>query len=144
MTKYDKVSIGDWRGIAQALRPQLSKHAVLLLSGPLGAGKTTFVQALFAVAGVDALVNSPTFSLVEEYVLHPGESAEQRLIHADLFRLETVDPELLAYLQEAATEAQLTVIEWPERLPTNHVFANVWKLDIATAGDVRSLTVESV
>ena len=95
------------RQLASTLRP----GSVLLLSGDLGAGKTTFVRGLAAGLGIPpADVSSPTFTLVHEY-RGPGLT----LYHADLYRLASASLEELG-LEEPAVRNAVLVIEWPERL----------------------------
>ncbi len=84
---------------------------VVAFSGEMGAGKTTFIQSLCRVLGVPEDVNSPTFSLVNEYFMATGES----LFHFDLYRIE--DPEELFDLgyEEYFFSGKRCFIEWPEK-----------------------------
>jgi tRNA threonylcarbamoyladenosine biosynthesis protein TsaE len=84
---------------------------VIAFSGELGAGKTTFIQALCRVLGVQMDVNSPTFALINEYFTPAGES----LFHFDLYRIE--DPEELYDLgyEEYFYSGARCFIEWPEK-----------------------------
>ncbi len=93
--------------LARTLRPG---HAVLL-SGPLGAGKTTFARALLRAACGDAglEVPSPSYTLVQSYAA-PG----MVLHHFDLWRLD--GPEGLAELGWDDARAGVVIVEWPERL----------------------------
>lgn len=85
----------------------LPKKAILALSGNLGAGKTTFVQGLAEGLGIDELIQSPTFVLLNVY---PG------LIHFDLYRLkQPSDFTSLGFDEYFETEA-ICAIEWPERI----------------------------
>lgn len=99
-----------------------SAHAplVVTLTGELGAGKTTLVQAICAGYGVDVEVTSPTFALVHEY------SAPRSVVyHLDLFRLDRADQLDALGWDEIVYGAGLVLIEWPERaedrVPAGHV-----------------------
>jgi tRNA threonylcarbamoyladenosine biosynthesis protein TsaE len=89
---------------------------VLLLSGGLGSGKTTFIQGLGAGLEVETDVSSPTFILVAEHV---GTASDQpvRLYHVDLYRLSGDADELLAIgLDEYLDDPDaICAIEWPQR-----------------------------
>ena len=98
--------------LAGLLRP----GDLLLLEGPLGAGKTTLVRGLVAALGGDAgEVCSPTFVLLETYEVRTGEIA--RLHHADLYRLRgrPMAPWDEVGLGDALDDAgAVTAVEWPE------------------------------
>ena len=111
---------------AAELTQKLRAGDVLLLSGPLGAGKTAFTQALARSLGISEKVNSPTFTIVGEYAVS-GHPSITTLVHADLYRLDPTslklrgagvaeDPAVQDVLQRASEPGRLTVIEWAERL----------------------------
>jgi len=93
------------------LYAQLPQAALVTLSGPLGAGKTTLVRGMLRAASYQGPVKSPTFTLVEAY-----ELPTRRIFHFDLYRL---DPslEMLDDLgfRDYLTSDALVVVEWPER-----------------------------
>ena len=100
--------------VARALRP----GDLVLLEGPLGAGKTTLVRGMVAGLGGDAgEVCSPTFILLETYDVRAG--AIRRVHHADLYRLRGMgrapwdEVGLGEVLDDAAA---VTAVEWPEEL----------------------------
>jgi tRNA threonylcarbamoyladenosine biosynthesis protein TsaE len=94
---------------ASAIWCELPFGFVVWLSGDLGTGKTTFVQALAAAAGVEA-ARSPTFSLVHEY-----EASGGTIFHVDCYRLRTPDEALDLDFPEILKRARLLLIEWPSR-----------------------------
>jgi tRNA threonylcarbamoyl adenosine modification protein YjeE len=95
------------RRVATALRP----GDVLLLSGELGSGKTTFTQALGRALGVGQPITSPTFVLVGVYPTRAGFD----LIHADLYRLERRSEVVDLGLAEMVDDGAVAVVEWGER-----------------------------
>ncbi len=92
------------------VRPLGEGLLVIELSGDLGAGKTTLVRGFLRECGVSGSVRSPTYTLVESYVLGPTT-----FIHLDLYRLR--DPSELENLglRDWAERGHLWLIEWPER-----------------------------
>lgn len=108
--------LADWDRLAQQLAERLPENAVLTLSGPLGAGKTTLVQALARAFGANENPRSPTFSLVRTYKLS-NTARFKTLVHVDAYRLERPEDALALGLDElAAEEGSLLVVEWPEKL----------------------------
>lgn len=83
---------------------------VVYLQGELGAGKTTCVRALLRTLGVTGLVRSPTYTLVETYVL-----AGLTCIHVDLYRLQSLTEIDELGLRDAMGPGALLLVEWPEK-----------------------------
>lgn len=82
----------------------------LLLSGELGAGKSTFARAFIRAAGHTGTVPSPTYTLVEPYTLSRGS-----IYHVDLYRVN--DEEELHYLGWNELGSGCRLVEWPDRAP---------------------------
>jgi tRNA threonylcarbamoyladenosine biosynthesis protein TsaE len=111
----------------------LAGGETLLLSGPLGAGKTVFVKGLATGLGLDpAEVSSPSFTLVNSY-------AEGRLPlhHIDLYRLaEGASSAHAVDLEELLTdESAVVVIEWAERMGRYPLPPPVWRVSIEGDGE---------
>jgi len=96
----------DTRKLAGALAATLEAGDVVILTGELGAGKTTFVQAAAGELGVTAPVTSPTFTLVREY--------EGRLpvFHIDVYRLERLQEVIDLGIEEMFGSDAVTFVEW--------------------------------
>ena len=89
----------------------VGEHRVIAFSGELGAGKTTFIQAICRNLGITVEVNSPTFSLVNEYIMPEGDS----IFHFDLYRIESPEELFDMGYEEYFYSGSLCLIEWPEK-----------------------------
>jgi tRNA threonylcarbamoyladenosine biosynthesis protein TsaE len=102
----------EMRALGRRLSALLHAGDLVVLSGPLGAGKTTLTQGIGSGLGVRGSVTSPTFVIAR---LHPSLSAGPALVHADAYRIgsraEIDDLDLDADLATA-----VTVVEWGEGL----------------------------
>jgi tRNA threonylcarbamoyladenosine biosynthesis protein TsaE len=125
----------DTLAVAHLLAAQLVPADVVLLSGNLGAGKTTFVRGLAAGLGIDPdQVTSPTFTLVHEY-----RDGRLTLYHADLYRLDKAATADLG-LEELGVSDGVLAIEWPERLA--HPIAGAIEVAMEITGDTeRRITI---
>jgi tRNA threonylcarbamoyladenosine biosynthesis protein TsaE len=97
-------------GLGEALAPLLRPGMVVWLQGDLGAGKTTLVRALLRGLGHGGSVKSPTYSLVEVYVI-----SSLYLYHFDFYRFESPEEFLDAGMDEYFRDDSVCLVEWPER-----------------------------
>ena len=119
------------RELGRTLRP----GAVVLLDGPLGAGKTAFVRGLAEGLGCDPdAVSSPTFTIIQEY---PGRLT---LEHVDLYRLTPAEVDELAL--EELIEGQVVAVEWPDRWRGAPADATRVRLSPG-AGDIRFIAIDA-
>lgn len=98
----------DTRALGRRLAAVLRAGDVVLLTGGLGAGKTTFTQGLAQGMGVGGRVTSPTFVLAR---VHPGVGGRPPLVHVDAYRLSGPD-ELDDLDLDADLGSSVTVVEW--------------------------------
>jgi len=96
--------------LGRALGAAAFPGAVIALVGPLGAGKTQLAKGIARGLGVEGVVNSPTFILMNEHV------GRLRLFHIDLYRLSEPSEALAAGLLDDRGASGVSVIEWAERL----------------------------
>lgn len=121
---------------------RLTGGEILLLTGPLGAGKTIFVKGICAALGIaEEEVTSPSFTLVNP---HTGRL---RLYHIDLYRLdEGASAAHAVDLDELlADEKAVIVIEWAERMGNYPLPGNVWRIAISGDGEApRDIAIEQL
>jgi len=120
VTILDTVSHSEeqTRRLGRRLGELLGPDDVVLLSGPLGSGKTRLAQGIALGLGIEDPVTSPTFALVHEY------SGRMRLYHLDFYRMERPDEILHLGFEEYFYGGGVTVAEWPEQvvgLPCEHL-----------------------
>lgn len=119
-------SEAETTAVGRAFADRLEPGSVVLIDGPLGAGKTAFVRGLAEGLGCapDA-VSSPTFTLIQEY-----DGGRLRLFHADLYRLTATEADDLG-LSETG-DAGVLAIEWPDRWkqpPAGAVRVSIMRID---------------
>ncbi len=123
--------------LAQGLRP----GDVVLISGDLGTGKTTFVRGACRALGITAAVTSPTFTIARRY-----EDGRLPVSHLDLYRLSGALDEDPALLDDEIGPGRVTFVEWPEAhgdpLGGARIVARV--LMEHRGADLRAVTIERV
>lgn len=88
-----------------------ARRNVLAFYGKMGAGKTTFVKALCQALGVDDVVNSPTFAIVNEY---DSTVLQSPIYHFDFYRIKTLDEAYNIGTDDYFYSGHPCFIEWPE------------------------------
>ncbi|MBQ7880732.1 MAG: tRNA (adenosine(37)-N6)-threonylcarbamoyltransferase complex ATPase subunit type 1 TsaE [Clostridia bacterium] len=124
-------SIDETNALAQDFGKDLHIGDVVLLSGDLGAGKTTFTQFVFKYLGVQGVINSPTFAVLKTY-----EANGITLNHFDAYRINTPEAIECGFDEVISSREGITFIEWSqniaELLPSDCI-----KVDITLLGEDR-------
>ncbi|MEY3482927.1 MAG: hypothetical protein RLZ40_970 [Actinomycetota bacterium] len=145
--EFSSASVDDTTRFAAALAREVRPRDVLLLTGDLGAGKTTFTKAFCAALGVTDHVTSPTFTLVTDHVtsptftlVHEYRGNSLTVCHADLYRLERTGELTDLGLDDARRAGAVLVVEWGDLAPQE--FDDALIITFVHAGDTaRRITV---
>ena len=121
--------------LGQELGSLLEKNDVLILTGELGAGKTTLTKGLAKGLGIHQMIKSPTYTIVREY------EGRLPLYHLDVYRIGD-DPDSID-LDDFLFGEGVTVIEWGELLETS-LPAGYLKVELLKDGDGREICLSAV
>ena len=115
--------------LGEKLSQKLNPLSIVLLEGPIGAGKTSFVRGIARGLSISEDITSPTFGLSHHYI-----SGKIPLIHLDLYRLENTSSAKEIFFseeEEALQSKAILVIEWPELIEP--LVEDFWKIKISYA-----------
>ena len=115
--------------LGEKLSQKLNPQSIVLLKGPIGAGKTSFVQGIARGLSIYEDISSPTFALSHHY-----NSGKIPLIHLDLYRLENSSSAKEVFFseeEEAIQSKAILVVEWPELIEP--FIEDFWKIEISYA-----------
>jgi tRNA threonylcarbamoyladenosine biosynthesis protein TsaE len=134
VTHSAEETIAWGRKLATTLRPPL----LVLLTGELGAGKTTLTKGI--VAGLNAApedeVTSPTFTLVHEY------GSGTKVFHGDLYRIENFHDFETLGLEDVFAKPAIVILEWSEKFPLKAPWPQLRIRLEHRGGDARQITLE--
>ena len=117
--------------LGEKLSQKLNPKSIVLLKGPIGSGKTSFVQGIAKGLSISEDITSPTFALSHHYY-----SGKIPLFHLDLYRLENISSVKEVFFneeEEAIQNKAIIVVEWPELIEP--LIKNFWKIEISYAID---------
>jgi tRNA threonylcarbamoyladenosine biosynthesis protein TsaE len=110
---------------AQKLIEEFHEQRVFAFNGKMGAGKTTFIQAICQVLGTPDNVTSPTFAIINEYHTKAGEP----IFHFDFYRIKNLEEAFDLGYEDYFFSGSYCLIEWPEKveplLPQGYVKVNI-------------------
>lgn len=125
-------SLDSIQVVAAKFLANLVQPATIALHGDMGAGKTTFVHALCIQLGVQDVVSSPTFSIINQYTTHSNIT----VYHIDLYRLKDEEEAIQAGVEDCLYSGSYCFVEWPEKtpnlLPPNTIHLYISTININT------------
>jgi tRNA threonylcarbamoyladenosine biosynthesis protein TsaE len=107
-------------GIKNILEPTSNIPKVIAFYGKMGAGKTTFIKALCEELGVEDVITSPTFAIVNEYEVNENSSrytlhsSLKKIYHFDFYRIKKIEEVYDMGYEDYFYSGNLCLIEWPE------------------------------
>ena len=131
---------GDTYSLGQRLGREAKKGDIFCLNGDLGVGKTVFTQGFAAGLGITDPVNSPTFTILQQY-----DEGRLPLYHFDVYRIGDVSEMDEVGYEDCFYGDGVTLIEWPERireLLPEHVVTVTIEKNLEKGFDYRKITVE--
>jgi len=108
----EEKGINDLDSVARSVLDFSGDYKVWLLMGEMGAGKTTLSKALCKYLKVLDEVQSPTFSIVNEYLTSDGET----IYHFDFYRLESEEEAMAIGIEDYFYSGNICLLEWPQRV----------------------------
>ena len=120
----------------------LVKNAKLFaFHGEMGSGKTTLITVICKAKGVEELISSPTYSIINEYRFYENKT-EKKIYHLDLYRLNSMEEIIQAGVEDCIYSGDICFIEWPEKIP-GFLNENTVKVFIEIMGDTsRQVKIE--
>ena len=113
MAQFTIHHLDEIRQVARAFIDAMGDSTVFAFRGTMGAGKTTFIKALCEELGVDDVINSPTFAIINEY----GPTTDGRSIyHFDFYRINKPEEAFDFGYEDYIYRDALCFIEWPEKI----------------------------
>jgi len=133
---YISHSEAETEAIGEKLASTLKDGTVVAMYGDLGAGKTAFVRGMAKGMGLNCRVNSPTFTIVNEYL------GDRELIHFDMYRLNSSDELFDIGWEDYLSRGAVCAVEWSENVD-DAFFGDEIKLTIEKLSDTeRKITIE--
>ncbi|MBT5354107.1 MAG: tRNA (adenosine(37)-N6)-threonylcarbamoyltransferase complex ATPase subunit type 1 TsaE [Flavobacteriales bacterium] len=121
---------------ATSLLELINDNNIICFHGEMGVGKTTFIKEICKKLGVEDVVSSPTFSIINEYLTENNES----VYHFDFYRIEKEEEAFDIGYEEYFYQGNLCLIEWPEKI-SSIIPENIIKVQITRSDEQRIIEI---
>lgn len=130
--------LADIESTANKFLEVCKNYKVFAFSGDLGAGKTTFINALCKKLGVEETVTSPTYSIIQEYTTNANEI----IYHMDLYRIKNKEEAIEAGIEDCIYSNEICMVEWPAKATSIFPDETVYSTFEILSDSKRKLIVE--
>ena len=127
--------VSELESASTSLLELINDNNIICFYGDMGVGKTTFIKEICKKLGVSDVVNSPTFSIINEYLTENDES----VYHFDFYRIEKEEAFDMGY-EEYFYHGDLCLIEWPEKI-SSIIPENIIKVQITRSDEQRIIEI---
>ena len=128
--------ISELEHAATSLLELINDNNIICFYGEMGVGKTTFIKEICKKLGVEDVVSSPTFSIINEYLTENNES----VYHFDFYRTEKEEEAFDIGYEEYFYQDNLCLIEWPEKISLI-IPENIIKVQITRSDEQRIIEI---
>ena len=129
-------ALSDIKNAAEQFLAAAGTTSVFAFHGEMGAGKTTFINAVCEVMGVKDTISSPTFSIINQYSTVTGKT----VYHMDLYRLKDDEEAVNTGVEDCLYSGNICLVEWPEKAPGIFPDDTLHVTIIAIGTDTRKLS----
>ena len=129
-------ALSDIKNAAEQFLAAAGTTSVFAFHGEMGAGKTTFINAVCEVMGVKDTISSPTFSIINQYSTVTGKT----VYHMDLYRLKDNEEAINTGVEDCLYSGNICLVEWPEKAPGIFPDDTLHVTIIAIGTDTRKLS----
>ena len=128
--------VSELERAATSLLELINDNPIICFYGEMGVGKTTFIKEICKKLGVEDVVSSPTFSIINEYLTENNES----VYHFDFYRIEKEEEAFDIGYEEYFYQGNLCLIEWPEKI-SSIIPENIMKVQITRSDEQRIIEI---